>query len=159
MPTANLSVDGFHRCTADRWQKVRMNIVPFGYTPTRTKRKAQKIETDDFMFFVSIFILAVHNPGFLRIYRQSALLETTDNLCHHPLSLPPALAMKQAVSNAEEPPLHVLSEPGVNLSAHRAPIIQPLVLYPSASAETAGAACWLLSLTNIPLFCDDVLTS
>jgi hypothetical protein len=31
------------------------------------------------------------------------------------------------VSNAEEPPLCVLSEPGVNLSAHRAPIIQPPV--------------------------------
>ena len=68
-------------------------------------------------------------------------------------------AHNDKVSNAEEPPLHVLSEPGVNLSAHRAPIIQPLVLYPSASAETARAACWLLSLTNIPLFCDVVLTS
>jgi len=31
------------------------------------------------------------------------------------------------VSNAEEPPLCVLSEPGVNLSVHRAPIIQPPV--------------------------------
>ncbi|KAF5437965.1 hypothetical protein C5S35_01355, partial [Candidatus Methanophagaceae archaeon] len=29
------------------------------------------------------------------------------------------------VSNAGEPPPYVLSEPGVNLSAHRAPIIQP----------------------------------
>jgi len=33
----------------------------------------------------------------------------------------------RTVSNAEELPLYVLSEPGVNLSAHRAPITQPRV--------------------------------
>jgi len=44
------------------------------------------------------------------------------------------------VSSARELPPHALSEPGVNLSAHRAPIIQPSVLCPSANAETVEAA-------------------
>jgi hypothetical protein len=41
------------------------------------------------------------------------------------------------VSRPREPPPRPLSEPGVNLSAHRAPIIQPSVLHPFASAEIA----------------------
>ena len=54
------------------------------------------------------------------------------------------------VSNTEEPPLYVLSEPDLNLSAHPAPIIQPWVLHQTANAEIIRAASWLFSLTNIP---------
>jgi hypothetical protein len=44
-----------------------------------------------------------------------------------PFGLLTILKPNNEVSNAEELPLYVLSEPGVNLSAHRAPIIQPPV--------------------------------
>jgi len=48
-------------------------------------------------------------------------------ICQKPFGLVTMLESYNEVSNAEEPPLYVLSEPGVNLSVHRAPIIQPPV--------------------------------
>jgi len=55
------------------------------------------------------------------------------------------------VSGAGEPPPCALSEPGVSLSTHRAPIIQPLVAHQTANAETARAASWLSAPARIPL--------
>ncbi|MCP3930567.1 MAG: hypothetical protein GY705_15875, partial [Bacteroidetes bacterium] len=53
------------------------------------------------------------------------------------------------VSRPKEPPPQPLSEPGVNLSAQRAPIIQPSVSAPSSSAGTTGVAYWQLGPANI----------
>jgi hypothetical protein len=47
------------------------------------------------------------------------------------------------VSGAGEPPPCALPKPGVNLSAHRAPIIQPSVALQTANAETTVVAVWL----------------
>jgi len=54
-------------------------------------------------------------------------------------------------SGAEEPPLCALPEPGVNLSTHRAPIIQPSALYLFANAERDRVASWLFFSTSTPL--------
>ena len=55
------------------------------------------------------------------------------------------------VSGAGELPPCALSEPGVSLSTHRAPIIQPSVAHQTASAETARAVSWLFAPARIPL--------
>ena len=78
---------------------------------------------------------------------------------YEPIPSPKTIHKDHQVSNAGELPPYVLSEPGVNLSAHRAPIIQPLVLRPSASAETARVAFGQFALTSIPHTDDDVSTS
>jgi hypothetical protein len=57
----------------------------------------------------------------------------------------------EEVSGAGELPPCALSEPGVNLSAHRAPIIQPSVALQTANAETAVVAFWLFFPTTKPL--------
>ena len=54
-------------------------------------------------------------------------------------------------SGAEEPPPCALSEPGVSLSTHRAPIIQPSVAHQTANAETARVASWLFLPARKPL--------
>ena len=58
---------------------------------------------------------------------QPKCFEPVFQLLLKTLRIIPVLKAGHKVSNAEEPPLCVLSEPGVNLSAHRAPIIQPSV--------------------------------
>jgi hypothetical protein len=55
-------------------------------------------------------------------------------------------------SGAGEPPPCALSEPGVSLSTHRAPIIQPSVAHQTANAETAKAASWLFLPARKPLW-------
>ena len=56
------------------------------------------------------------------------------------------------VSGAGELPPCALSEPGVSLSAHRAPIIQPSVVRQTASAETARVAFWQFPPAITPLW-------
>ena len=63
-----------------------------------------------------------------------------------------------AVSGAGELPPCALSEPDLNLSAHPAPVIQPLVSFPIANAETARAAYGLFAPTSIPPWSDGVST-
>ena len=58
---------------------------------------------------------------------QSVLIESFLHFSQESFCLSPVLKPHNEVSNAEELPLCVLAEPGVNLSAHRAPIIQPSV--------------------------------
>ena len=53
-------------------------------------------------------------------------------------------------SGAGEPPPCALSEPGVSLSTHRAPIIQPKAVV-SASEGIAAAVVPLLPLTSVSL--------
>ena len=65
----------------------------------------------------------------------------------------------QKVSRPREPPPQSLSEPGVNLSAHRAPIIQPSVLCPSPSVGTARVAFGQFYPASVPLYVDGLLTS
>ena len=62
------------------------------------------------------------------------------------------------VSRPREPPPQPLSEPGVNLSVHRAPIIQPTVSRPTANAETARIAFRQFFPTNAPPYGDGVST-
>ncbi len=62
------------------------------------------------------------------------------------------------VSGAGELPPCALSEPDLNLSAYPAPIIQPLVSFPIANAETARAAYGLFAPTSIPPWSDGVST-
>jgi hypothetical protein len=54
------------------------------------------------------------------------------------------------VSGAGEPPPCALSDTDVNLSAHPAPIIQPLVLCLTANAEITRAAFWQFFPTPKP---------
>lgn len=69
------------------------------------------------------------------------------------------LEPQDKVSRPRELPPQPLSEPGVNLSAHRAPIIQPPVLYPSSSGGTARVAFGQFYPAIAPLYVDGLLTS
>lgn len=53
--------------------------------------------------------------------------------CYHDCNFTPC---QDKVSSPEEFHLQALSEPDVNLSAHPAPIIQPLVIFPSSNVRT-----------------------
>lgn len=74
-------------------------------------------------------VIDMRNMGFLHIQCQLQLFFQkhpallTDNLgmCFRPFD------DDNEVSSPREPPPQALSEPGVNLSAHRAPVIQPMV--------------------------------
>ncbi len=80
----------------------------------REPKKGTVLSTEDFAFV----------PVDLNL--ECSLKETADT-CYHTMSGTFRLYQDDQASNAEDLPLYVLSEPGVNLSAHRAPIIQPLV--------------------------------
>ena len=80
----------------------------------RKTKKGTVLSTDNFAFVL------VH------LHLEFSLKETADT-CYHAMSGTFRLYQDDQVSNAEELPLCVLAEPGVNLSAHRAPIIQPPV--------------------------------
>lgn len=71
----------------------------------------------------------------------------------------PARTHHDKVSRSREPPPQPLSEPGVNLSAHRAPITQPPVLCPSSSEEKARVAFGQFYPASFPLYADGLLTS
>jgi hypothetical protein len=53
------------------------------------------------------------------------LLHPRGDPVKHLLGLPPRRAVHDRVSRREGSHLPALAEPGVNLSAHRAPIVQP----------------------------------
>jgi len=55
-------------------------------------------------------------------------------------------------SGAGEPPPCALPKPGVSLSTHRAPIIQPSVAPRTANAETTVVAVWLFLPARKPLW-------
>jgi len=54
---------------------------------------------------------------------------------HEPFGVTFGLTPDDEVSSARELPPHALSEPSVNLSAHWAPIIQPMVKFPFANVQ------------------------
>lgn len=56
------------------------------------------------------------------------------------------------VSRPEEPPLKSLSEPYVNLSAHTAPIIQPLAVSQISSVQTGSCHALLSLRASVPPF-------
>jgi hypothetical protein len=85
--------------------------------PTFPKVKPQKIKP----------FLKRDHPGFLFIQLQLQPCEHGSGMVQRLRRFFLASTEDQQASNAEELPLYVLSEPGVNLSAHRAPIIQPPV--------------------------------
>ena len=100
----------------------------------------------------------IYDPRLFCVKSQACSLHPFFYLLQTPLGFRLCLIQKHEVSNAEELPLYVLSEPGVNLSAHRAPIIQPPVLHPSASAGIARVAFGQSSLTNVPHVADAAST-
>lgn len=55
------------------------------------------------------------------------------------------------VSRPEEPPLKSLSEPYVNLSAHTAPIIQPLAVSQISSVQTGSCHALLSPRASVPV--------
>ena len=62
------------------------------------------------------------------------------------------LGMVKQVSRPEEPPLKSLSEPYVNLSAHTAPIIQPLAVSQISSVQTGSCHALLSLRASVPPF-------
>jgi hypothetical protein len=60
-------------------------------------------------------------------------------------------AFNEQVSSPGESHPQALSEPGVNLSAHRAPIIQPTAKSPFASGRKAGVHDERSGPANVPL--------
>ena len=56
------------------------------------------------------------------------------------------------VSRPREPPPKSLSELYVNLSAHTAPIIQPMAVFQTSNVQTDSCPALLFPLTSIPLF-------
>jgi hypothetical protein len=69
----------------------------------------------------------IHQSCLLGIHPESFLHHLPLHKFQRSFRFLPIATYDDKVSNAEEPPLYVLSEPGVNFSAHRAPIIQPPV--------------------------------
>ena len=79
--------------------------------------------------------LLCFTPGPMKIQKarlffmdaQSILAESLRQHHCYPVRVTLRGTEDHVVSSAREPPPHALSEPGVNLSAHRAPITQPSV--------------------------------
>ena len=75
-----------------------------------------------------------------------------DKLCEfrfYPLTiLLVSIDGNEKVSRPKEPPLKSLSEPYVNLSAHTAPIIQPMVISLTSSVQTDSYHALLLCQAN-----------
>ncbi len=101
----------------------------------------------------------IHQPGLFRMEAKPPFHGPLPQKAQGPLGLCLAATQNHQVSNAGELPPCVLSEPGVNLSAHRAPIIQPPVSRPSASAEIARDPSLIPSLTNVPHAADGASAS
>jgi len=69
--------------------------------------------------------------------------------CHHPFTRLLTFHQNDKVSSLGESHPQALLEPGVNLSAHRTPIIQPTAKSPSANGRTAAVRDVRSDPTNV----------
>ena len=75
-------------------------------------------------------------PRFIGMQRQAKQCQTFPHSSQERFCILASFEPEHGVSQPREPPPRLLSEPSVNLSAHWAPIIQPLVSHPSSNAGT-----------------------
>ncbi len=92
----------------------------------------------------------IDSSGFLRVDRQAVLAKPLRQDRHHPICILLLLKHHDEVSSPGESHPQALSEPGVNLSAHRAPIIQPMAESPSASGQRVVALGAQSAQASIP---------
>ncbi len=78
-------------------------------------------------FEAFIGLMGIDHAGLVRVQGQPSLFDQLGHLRQCRFGLLPTFAQDNKVSRPRELPAQPLSEPGVNLSAHRAPIIQPPV--------------------------------
>ena len=86
------------------------------------------------------FLRAIAHAGFIRMQYQTMVIHPVPDRDEHLFGLLSCAAHDHKVSQPREPPPQLLSEPSVNLSAHWAPIIQPLASHPASNAETCRDA-------------------
>ena len=123
--------------------------------------KAQKIKRA-ITLCRACFAARLTKPDQLRLLRMNGQPKTAKPLreySHNPANIFFQFKADNKVSRPRELPPQSLSEPGVNLSAHRAPIIQPSVLCPSSNEGTARVAFGQFYPANVPLYVDGLLTS
>lgn len=95
----------------------------------------------------------MRNSGFLPIYFQKkGSFYEWDDIFQGSLRTLSAFAEDHTVSRPREPPPKSLSELYVNLSAHTAPIIQPMAVFQTSSVQTDPCLALLFLLTSIRLF-------
>ena len=80
----------------------------------------------------------IQQPALGLMDRKTMALEPFSQNIIYPLGVTLVAEHQNKVSSPGESHPQALSEPGVNLSAHRAPIIQPTAKSPFSSARTAG---------------------
>lgn len=94
-----------------------------------------------------------HCTALLSVHRQFQFpFQITDTAFQQPLGCPFAFRKQYEVSRPREPPPKSLSELYVNLSAHTAPIIQPMAVFQTSSVQTDSCHALLFLLTSIRLF-------
>jgi len=103
-------------------------------------------------------LAGIYQAGLPRVQGQFQFPDQFTDKCQRRFGFLPAFAENYKVSRPRELPPQPLSEPSVNLSAHWAPIIQPPVLCPSSSGETAGVAFGQFHPANVPPFVDGLST-
>src|ERR1035437_3701518 len=90
-------------------------------SPPRTKRVAQKRELLVLVRALAVRVLAIHDARLVQIQLQTDRRQPLDDRVEHPLRLLLAVAVQDRESRRRESHPPALAEPGVNLSAHRAP--------------------------------------
>jgi hypothetical protein len=94
-------------------------------------------------------------PGLFAVDFKSEGGESFLHFLQETLRAAPILEPHDEVSQRRELPPSLLSEPDVNLSAHPAPIIQPTVISPFASARTVSVIAVKDDPTSVLHSCDD----
>ena len=116
---------GLQRLGADRGQEA-------GEVPALAARAEHEHVSFTFLGYAfrargapALTVLAIDDPRFVRVKPQADLVQPRGDLTEHKLGLDPFLAVHDTESRRRGSHPPALAEPGVNLSAHRAPIVQP----------------------------------
>lgn len=111
-------------------------------------RETQKIKA-----FLCPFVSSKgQDSAFVLCYFKAELLQSLYQKLIEFLCFVLVLEQAYKVSRPEEPPLKSLSEPYVNLSAHTAPIIQPLAVSQISSVRTGSCHALLSLRASVPPF-------
>src|SRR5512147_1735976 len=96
-PTTDRLPDRLGGLVTDRRQEAHEELPPSILGPPGPKGVAEEVELDVIMLAPPIIVLAVHDPGLLRVKLKTALLQTLPDCFEHVLRLSPALGVNDHI--------------------------------------------------------------
>ena len=127
VPAAYCLTHCFEGVSINRRSKIHIHLAILVHCFTWTKGVAKKRELHTLELSPPINVLAVHYSSFLGMQLEPALPKSFSNSGQGKLGMRQTPTVNNTVSSPGESHPQDLSEPDVSVSAHPAPIIQPLV--------------------------------